>query len=358
MHMKAVQWIIRVAIALVISLVMHFLLQSVGVSLYRDFYTLVLEIELGLLALIGVLFVAGNIKKIEPKDVVGKFFRDTVVRVVCIAMAITLLLWLISGKEPGEQPDDPIPAETETSTPSGAMGENGSENADKPSQGENNYEQPQPSPYCSLVDWESDPFFLNIDKYCGYHVEEGDIPNQILVLIDRCLSDINVRESYSTDELNGEHSQYAIHTAQANELYKGYILLHNENILLDYQLQMLKDELEERRLADELYQVSDNKMIMGDTCIRIGDIYYNEKHDLNNAQEYYKRAFATFQDTYRTCIEEGADDETCQKIIDRLVFASDKITMLGGMDSREQTMAPLVVDAFKRLQEIIYGFSA
>lgn len=180
-------------------------------------------------------------------------------------------------------------------------------------------------------------------------MEEQDIPEQVLGLLNQCLSNIEIRGYYPSDQLNGKGSPYAEHTAKANELHNGYKLLSGENILLDYQIQMLEDELDEWQSADALYQVSDNRKLIGDAYEILGDIYYYKKHDLSKALEYYTEAFGAFLCAYRTCIAEGANDKALQKILDCLTNTSDKLKMHSDKDKREPTMAPIVLNALKLL---------
>lgn len=338
---KVVRWIIVLFLALLAALGIHYFLRTLGVPLYRDFYGQLITVELAFLALFGALFVGSNRKKLAPQEAIINFFGLKFTLVVCIALALTLILWLVSGEKP-EQPHSVPPASS------------GSSPKTDPGQGENSPQQaepPMPVPYCSLPEWEEDAFLLNLDKYCGYHVDDDDISPQVLGLLSQCLSDITFRGPYPPDELNGAGSLYASHTARANELRRGYDLLYGDDILLDYRIMMLEDELEERGLADQLYSVAINKKIMGDICLKLGDIYCNEieMEDLNKASEYYKRAFEIFLAAYRTCYEEGADEKTFRQILECLDLTSEKLSMLEGMDSREQKMAPIIVGALKQL---------
>lgn len=205
-------------------------------------------------------------------------------------------------------------------------------------------------PYLSLNAWEEDPFFKNIDQYYGYHVEEGDIPDSVRRLICNSLPAIGRRGRYPADLLNGQDSEYAKWTREANDYYEGYQFFSVRKLLPRYQEMLLQDEIQARKNADGLYQVSDNEKIISDRYINLGDFYKNS--DTKLAFECYAEAFKLFQVAFRTCIAEGGDLATLELLSRRITNVADKMAGLEGMDSREQVMAPLVAEAFQKAVEL------
>ena len=305
-------------------------------------FNALIAILIGTLTIVCTIYVACHGSPQTPfNSALKSFFENWIVKILFVIMLAVFLQFLLLEKtDSGGQPDSgeqPVNG-GQPDTTGNNIQLNDKKQTDEPF---------IKQPYLSLTDWEKDPFLLGIDNYCGYHVEGSDLAEVVFFLLEDCQKNIKVRGVYPHKSLNGTDSLYAGHTRRANELYKGYQLFAEQKILNDYQITLLEDTIKERKLADELFQVSDNQMIIGDSFLSLGNIFKEE--DIGKAFECYQSAFSIFQSAYRTSIAEGESQTRLTDLAQRIQNSSDKLSMLTGMDSPVQTMAPIIASAYNRL---------
>lgn len=320
--------------------------------LTRNFFLNLLPVEASFLAIFVTFFAVGK-KVSQAPQLIKSFFTYRPVAIVAIIMAITLVMAVASKDAPaGAGGNDPADSDdSQTVTYNGSAKEPAVPDSPVPDQNISTTAPESaapPEPYLSLAEWESDPFLLRLDTYCNYHVEEENVEDMVCSLLSKCWKEIPVRGRYDTDLLNGKDSEYAEHTAYANELRQGYTLLTDAQILRDKQLEFLNDEIRSRIDADGLYQVSENERIIGNIFLKLGDVCIQNR-DISGAHENYTHAFSWFQTTFRTAVAEGADQAELEAIYGSIVNAKDKLLNLEGIDSHEKNMAPKIVYAFEQL---------
>lgn len=210
------------------------------------------------------------------------------------------------------------------------------------------------TPWISEMQWQKDPYFLNIDEYCGYPVPTDKKQEEISDLLKNCLSRIEVRGPFSSEKLNGAHSEYAWHTAKANEYAEGKKRLASGNsILSEYQREFDEEAAKEREEADALYEVCDNEMCLGDLYVSLGN--YCRQENINKAMEYYDMAFQIYTKAYRTGIAEGiipvqpsTRGSIKEDLTARMENTSEKMCGLQ-MDTEKQKNVVLVAAVFREL---------
>lgn len=309
-----------------------------GHPMGQDTYDTILGIEIGALAVLGTIFNVNN--KCSFSERIKKFFSEWLVILLCIVLFATLFFLIISG--------DRVATEQTPDSP-GQEASDGT--GQSPSDEENKGAQPSEpaAPYLSLAEWEEDSFFLHLDQYCGYHVENEEMEQMIFSLLSTCQSEIEVRGHYPDDTLNA--GEYATHATRANQLRSVHDFMKSEEILPDKQIAFLEEEIEERKLADDLYRVSDNEAIIGNNYLKLGNIA-QKSGDTAKAHKHYAQAFEWFQTSYRTAVAEGETADTLKSFINQMINAKDKLLNLDGIDSPERTMAPKVTNVLERLLEV------
>lgn len=340
------RWVILGGSVLGVFLIACILYQKILQPAGIDLYVYVIGIGGVILTAFVTIFAATLNKSAAFEDSIKRFLRQPICVIVLALMLGSLIMVVycgvanvLVGSDPSKTPDsDPsvVPEDPTVQEP--------------PVEASDAVAVVSKDPHLSLNAWEKDPFFKDIDQYYGYHVEEPTMVDTVYEIIQNSLSAIDRRGRYSTDALNGADSEYARWTRRANELYEGYTDFLEKNLLPDYQERLLADEIEARKNADGLYQVSDNEKIIGDRYINLGDFY--RASDTKCAFGYYVEAFEMFQIAFRTCVAEGGDSATLKLLSNQITNVADKLTVLTGMDSREQVMAPLVAEAFQRVVEL------
>lgn len=344
---KIIRWILATIFTFLGFGLVSWLCYQCGNPLNRVFFLTLLGVEATILAIIAGIFTVGKTKNLPSDQLFKKFITWPLVIFLLITMGVTLTMAIVSKEAPASDNDvtnaDSAPPSTDDESSKEPM------NPKDPAlnQGDQK-EPPEPNPYLSLAEWESDAFLLSLDKYCGYHVKDEDAAAITYSLISNCLEEIPVRGRYNSALLEGQDSEYAQYTARANELYHGYGLLSDAQILVDKQFEFLKEEIENRKSADKLYQVSDNERTIGDSYLKLGNASLS-KGDISDAHDNYVQAFSWFQTTFRTAVAEGADSATLDAIYRRIVNTKDKLLNLDGIDSREKNMAPKIVYAFEQI---------
>lgn len=213
---------------------------------------------------------------------------------------------------------------------------------------------PSPTPWISEVQWQSDPYFINVDDYCNYPVPEEEKGAAISNLLTGCLERIVVRGPFPDDDLNGAGSEYAFHTKEAGTYEDGRDRLADGiSILPKYQREFNEQSAIEREAADGFYEVCDNEMCLGHIYLMLGDSYKQE--DTSKAMEYYDAAFQIYEKAYRTGIAEGIisisplnNSLIKQQLTSYIIDASEKMNSLG-MHTTKQENALLVAAAFEGL---------
>jgi len=308
-------------------------------------------VEVSTLAIIAAVFAVGKTKNLQPGQLFKKFIAWPLVIFWLIIMGVTLMMAVVSKDAPTSDNNttnvDSAPSSPDDESSKEATISNGPALDQNEQMG-----TPEPAtpsnPYLSFAEWESDPFLLSLDTYCGYHVQDEDAAGKIYFLISNCLEEISIRGYYDTALLNGKDSEYAKYTTRANELHHGYTILNDAQILADKRIEFLKEEIEARISADKLYQVSDNERIIGDIYLKLGDACF-PNGDISEAHDNYVQAFSWFQTSFRTAVAEGAGSATLDAIHRRIVNTKDKLLNLDGIDSREKSMAPKIVYAFEQI---------
>lgn len=349
---KIFRWIlITILIFLGFGLV-SWLCRKCGNALSRSFFLALFGGEATIFTAFAAIFVGGNIKSFPPQQLFKKFCTCSPVIFALIILSATLVMAAVSKDVPASENNDTVKVDS-TQPKTDDESSKKLPVHDDPVLDQNDLTvAPEsvapPKPYLSLAEWENDPFLLHLDTYCNYHVEDKDVADIVCSLLSECQEEISVRGRYDTDLLEGKDSEYAEHTAYANELREGYMLLNNAQILPDKQLEFLNDEIQNRIAADGLYQVSDNERIIGDIYLKLGDACLLNGN-IADAHKNYVQAFSWFQTTFRTAVAEGAASATLDTIHGRIVNTKDKLLNLDGIDSREKSMAPKIVYAFEQI---------
>lgn len=91
-------------IVLLTALGVYFLPRVLGVPLYREFYQLIIPLEIAILGALVTLFVRGNPKNSKPEKVIKAFFSLHRTQLLFMIIVAIVALWRVSGNEPEQKP--------------------------------------------------------------------------------------------------------------------------------------------------------------------------------------------------------------------------------------------------------------
>lgn len=294
-------------------------------------------------------------KRVKP----NKTQKLGILGLFLICLFCIVMMALLDGRQTPPVEDTPNPEETEnpgeTENPAGEdiqTKDPPQKEQDEPKTAPE--EAPAPTPSVSETQWVSDPYLLNLDEYYHSPVPEEEKGEVISLLLTSYLEDIKVRGPFPADDLNGARSEYARHTADANEYEDGRDrLASGKSILPEYQREFNEKAAAAREAADKLYEVCDNEMCLGNLYLMLGNSYQQE--DTNKAMEYYDAAFQIFEKAYRTGIAEGVispnplnNSPIKKELTSNITDTSKKINNLK-MYTPEQDNARLVAAVFEDL---------